>query len=219
MDQLAIARSLRWGNAGHRLAKRSLDVGVAAAGLFVLLPVMGVTALAIRLSSRGSVLLRQVRVGQDGEHFEMLKFRTMYQGSDAAVHEAYYRQLVAGETPSSDGTFKLTHDPRVTPIGRFLRRLSVDEIPQLYNVLKGDMSLVGPRPPLPYEVALYDARALQRLSAPPGMSGLWQVSGRNKLNFDQMIDLDLAYIARWSFWLDLGILARTVPAVVAARTA
>ena len=151
--------------------------------------------------------------------FCLYKFRTMFANNDQAIHQAYYRALINGEAKPLDGTFKLTYDPRITPIGRFLRRFSLDELPQLLNVLKGDMSLVGPRPPIPYEVELYRPRERSRLSVIPGITGLWQVSGRNSLNFQQMIDLDLAYIERWSLWLDIQILARTVFVVATGRGA
>jgi lipopolysaccharide/colanic/teichoic acid biosynthesis glycosyltransferase len=213
------APSARWGSPGHRGAKRALDVGVAAGALLLLLPVLALVALLVRASSPGPVVLRQRRVGRGGRPFALLKFRTMYDGSDPAAHREYYRRLVGGRAPAVGGTFKLAADPRVTPVGRRLRRLSLDELPQLVNVLRGEMSLVGPRPPLPYEVELYDARARRRLAAPPGLSGLWQVSGRNRLNFEQMVELDLAYIARWSFWLDLAIVARTPRVLLAGAGA
>jgi lipopolysaccharide/colanic/teichoic acid biosynthesis glycosyltransferase len=149
----------------------------------------------------------------------MYKFRTMFAGSDPAIHQAYIRSLVKGEAEAIGGAFKLSNDPRITPTGRILRRYSLDELPQLFNVLRGDMSLVGPRPPLPYEWDMYDARARLRLSVPPGITGLWQVSGRNVLDFHQMIELDLGYIARWSFWLDLWIVLRTPLVVITARGA
>jgi lipopolysaccharide/colanic/teichoic acid biosynthesis glycosyltransferase len=149
----------------------------------------------------------------------MYKFRSMYSNNDDSQHQAYYRSLIAGTAQSEGGSFKLTADPRITPLGRILRRSSLDELPQLINVLRGEMSLVGPRPPLAYEVELYDERALQRLTVTPGITGLWQVSGRSKLNFQQMIDLDLTYISTWSLWLDLRILLRTPFVVVAVMGA
>jgi len=202
---------------GSRLepaAKRTLDVLVAGALLLLLAPILLVVALAVRLSSPGPVLFRQLRLGKDGRTFCMLKFRTMRVDADSAIHEAYYRKLVAGDAVSSNGSFKLVDDPRVTRVGRWLRRSSIDELPQLLNVLRGEMSLVGPRPPLPYEAELYGPREWWRLWVVPGMTGLWQVSGRSALNFQQMIELDLAYVAGWSIWMDLGILARTPLAVV-----
>jgi lipopolysaccharide/colanic/teichoic acid biosynthesis glycosyltransferase len=148
----------------------------------------------------------------------MLKLRTMYVDADSAVHEAYVKRYIAGEVGDDAAhdapVFKLVGDPRITPAGHWLRRLSLDELPQLINVLRGDMSLVGPRPPLPYEVEHYRPRDLQRLRARPGITGLWQVSGRNRTTFDEMIDLDLQYISQWSVWMDLKILWRTIPVVL-----
>jgi lipopolysaccharide/colanic/teichoic acid biosynthesis glycosyltransferase len=209
----------RWRRRVHRLAKRGLDVVGAGVGLLLLLPLLLLVALLVRLSSPGPILFRQTRVGQDGRTFEMLKFRTMFAGTDSAIHQAYYRRLINGDAPTIGGVFKLADDPRVTPVGRLLRRLSLDELPQLVNVVRAEMSLVGPRPPLPYEAELYDSRARLRLSVPPGLTGLWQVSGRNALDFRQMVELDLAYITRWSFWLDLQIVVRTPLVVATARGA
>jgi lipopolysaccharide/colanic/teichoic acid biosynthesis glycosyltransferase len=143
----------------------------------------------------------------------------MRQDSDPATHRAYYAAFVRGEAPAFANVFKLRLDHRITPLGRLLRRLSLDELPQLFNVAQGSMSLVGPRPPLPYEVALYGRREYRRLSVPPGLTGLWQVSGRATLTFGEMIDLDLAYVDQWSLWLDLQMLARTPAAVLAGRGA
>jgi lipopolysaccharide/colanic/teichoic acid biosynthesis glycosyltransferase len=201
--------SASWGSALGRVAKRLLDLGVAGTVLLLLLPLLAAIALLVRRSSPGPVLFRQQRIGKDGRPFELLKFRTMIVNGDEAIHKAYVSALIKGEAGTHDGVFKLADDPRITAIGRGLRKLSLDELPQLINVLRGEMSLVGPRPPLAYEVELYDERARQRLTVPPGVTGLWQVSGRNKLTFQQMIELDLAYIARWSPWLELAIVART----------
>jgi lipopolysaccharide/colanic/teichoic acid biosynthesis glycosyltransferase len=181
-------------------------------------PVLATCAVIIRRGSRGPIFFRQKRIGQNGRAFTMLKLRTMYVDADSTVHEAYVKRYIAGEVGVDAGAgariFKLVGDARITPAGRWLRRLSLDELPQLLNVLRGDMSLVGPRPPLPYEVEQYGSRALQRLRARPGITGLWQVSGRNHTTFDEMIDLDVQYIERWSVWLDLSILARTIPVVL-----
>jgi lipopolysaccharide/colanic/teichoic acid biosynthesis glycosyltransferase len=151
--------------------------------------------------------------------FWFYKFRTMFQNNDSARHREYYALLVRGHAPSTAGAYKMAHDPRVTSLGRVLRRSSLDEIPQLLNVLKGDMSLVGPRPPIPYEVEMYGPREMARLSVTPGLTGLWQVSGRSTLNFQQMVELDLAYITHWSLLLDLLILLKTPWAVVTGRGA
>ena len=201
------------------LAKRGFDVLAAAVLLLVLVPVLLVVCLLVRLSSPGPVLFRQQRVGQDGKWFSFYKFRSMYYGADDSVHRAYYEQLIEGSARPVGRSFKLEDDPRVTPIGRVLRRYSLDEFPQLFNVLRGDMSLVGPRPPIPYETDKYGQREWQRLTVRPGITGLWQVSGRSNLDFQAMIDLDLAYISDWSLLGDLQILLRTPWAVISARGA
>jgi lipopolysaccharide/colanic/teichoic acid biosynthesis glycosyltransferase len=201
-----------------RRLKRAIDLAGSVALLGALSPVLGVCAAAVRLSSPGPILFRQRRIGRDGRTFEMLKFRTMYENVDQKAHQEYVARLIAGtaDRHAADGTavFKLVGDRRITPIGHWLRRLSLDELPQLLNVLRGDMSLVGPRPPLPYEVEHYTPRHLERLAVTPGITGLWQVSGRSRTTFEEMIDLDLTYIERWSVPLDLQILLRTLPVVI-----
>ena len=204
---------------GQRHIKRAIDLLAAALILLLILPTLLLIGLLVYVSSPGPILFRQRRVGLHGTSFTLLKFRTMYHGAASGVHETYYRALMQGTATATGNTFKLRNDSRVTPVGRVLRRLSLDELPQLINVLRGEMSLVGPRPPLPYEVAEYGARELERLSVPPGLTGLWQVCGRATLNFHQMIDLDLAYIERWSLWMDLTILARTPLVVLTGRGA
>jgi lipopolysaccharide/colanic/teichoic acid biosynthesis glycosyltransferase len=205
-------------SAGARYLKRTVDIVGSVAALAALSPVLVTCAAIVRRGSRGPIFFRQKRIGQDGRAFTMLKLRTMYVDADSAVHEAYVKRYIAGEVgaDAADGAhvFKLVGDARVTPAGRWLRRLSIDELPQLLNVLRGDMSLVGPRPPLPYEVEHYRPRDLERLRAKPGITGLWQVSGRNSTTFNEMIDLDLRYITRWSVWLDLWLLWRTIPVVL-----
>ncbi len=194
--------------------KRLADVAVSAVGLMLTAPLLPVIAAAVKLSSQGPVLYSQQRCGLNGRRFTLHKFRTMYVGADRRLQEVAHLNEVNGPA------FKARHDPRVTPIGRILRRLSLDELPQLYNVLKGDMSLVGPRPPLPKEVERYERWQRRRLSMKPGLTGLWQVSGRSRFDdFNRWIALDLAYIDQWSLWLDLKILAKTVPAVLSARGA
>jgi len=187
--------------------------------LIMLVPVLLAIAAIIRLDSPGPIVFRQHRVGRAGRMFNFYKFRTMFDGNDPSEHRGYYAQLVRGEAPRVNGSYKLALDRRVTRAGRLLRRYSLDEFPQLLNVLKGEMSLVGPRPPLPYEVDWYGPRELRRLQVTPGLTGLWQVSGRGTLNFQEMIELDLAYINRWSLLLDLRILLRTPWAVVTAKGA
>jgi exopolysaccharide biosynthesis polyprenyl glycosylphosphotransferase len=194
--------------------KRLADISVSAVGAVLSAPLLPVIAIGIKLSSPGPVLYSQQRCGLNGRRFTLHKFRTMYQGADQRLDEVAHLNEVEGPA------FKARRDPRVTRIGRLLRRLSLDELPQLYNVLKGDMSLVGPRPPLPEEVERYERWQRRRLSMKPGLTGLWQVSGRSRLDdFNRWIALDLAYIDQWSLWLDLKILAKTIPAVLSARGA
>jgi exopolysaccharide biosynthesis polyprenyl glycosylphosphotransferase len=204
---------------GARLVKRAFDVAVAALALVLLSPLWLLMALLIKLDSKGPVLYRQERVGMDGRIFLFLKFRTMRADSDDAAHREFQRKYIAGrpETNLGDSSrpvYKLHDDPRVTRTGRWLRRTSLDELPQLLNVLRGDMSVVGPRPPIPYEVEAYALWHRKRLDMKPGMTGLWQVSGRNRLSFDEMVRLDLFYIENWSLWLDLKIMLRTLPVLL-----
>jgi exopolysaccharide biosynthesis polyprenyl glycosylphosphotransferase len=191
------------------VVKRAIDLVVSAAALLVLSPVLLVVALVIRAREGAPVVFRQTRVGLHGREFEVLKFRTML--PDA---EEQYAALVARSDPRA---FKLSDDPRVTPVGRFLRRTSLDELPQLWNVLRGQMSLVGPRPAPPREVDGYDLWHRRRLSMKPGITGLWQVTARRNDDFENRAELDLSYIDRWSLWLDLKILARTIPAALEGR--
>ncbi len=197
--------------------KRALDVMGAAFGLVVLAPLFLLIAVLIRLDSRGPVLFRQERAGLYGRPFQMLKFRTMHHGASDEKHREYVRGLVNGEREQRDdrtGVYKLGPDERTTRMGLFLRSTSLDELPQLVNVLKGEMSLVGPRPAIAYEVELYDDWQRQRLDCRPGLTGLWQVSGRNLLTYRQMCDLDVRYIHEWSFLKDVRILLKTVPVVL-----
>jgi lipopolysaccharide/colanic/teichoic acid biosynthesis glycosyltransferase len=197
------------------LLRRLLDILVASTALVLLSPVMLLAALAIMLTSRGSILYEQERVGQHGNPFQMLKLRTMVDGA-----EGMKAALAAQRPEATDGVrFKLRRDPRATPVGRILRKLSIDELPQLWNVLVGDMTLIGPRPPVWQEVLRYDARALRRLEVRPGLTCLWQVSGRSDLSFEQQVTLDLEYIDRVKPPQELLILARTIPAVVTGRGA
>jgi exopolysaccharide biosynthesis polyprenyl glycosylphosphotransferase len=191
------------------IVKRVIDVIVAGAGLVVLSPLLIGVALAIRLREGSPVLFRQERVGLHGRRFAVLKYRTMV--PDA---EARYDEVVGLSDPRA---FKVTDDPRITPLGRFLRRSSIDELPQLWNVLRGEMSLVGPRPAPPREVEGYDLWHRRRLSMKPGITGLWQVTARRSDDFDDRAELDLSYIDRWSLWLDFKILARTLPAALEGR--
>jgi len=199
-----------------RVFKRVMDFCGAAAALILLSPVFLLIALAVKLSSKGPILFRQQRVGQYGQRFTFLKFRSMYVNNSSEIHKEYVRKLIAGKADQKgrDGVFKIVDDPRVTPVGRLLRRTSLDELPQFLNVLRGDMSLVGPRPPLSYEVEAYDVWHRRRLlEARPGITGLWQVNGRSRTKFDDMVRLDLQYARKQSLWLDLKILLRTPAAV------
>ena len=195
---------------------RVIDVVVAGGALVALSPVLLLVAAAVRMTSPGPALFRQTRVGYRGEPFVMLKFRSMRADCDDTLHREFNRRELAGEDPRSDGTgvYKPAHDTRITPVGRLLRVTSLDELPQLINVLRGDMSLVGPRPPLPREVAQYADDVRRRLLVKPGITGLWQVSGRNLLSMPEALDLDVAYVHRRTVALDLRILARTVPTVL-----
>ncbi|RZU00795.1 sugar transferase [Rivibacter subsaxonicus] len=199
--------------------KRSLDVIGAALALVLLSPLMLLTALAVKLSSPGPVIFRQTRLGKGGVPFEFLKFRSMFVANDDAAHRAYVARLIAGEhEPGQQGDgplYKIGADPRITAVGNVIRKTSIDELPQLWNVLKGDMSLVGPRPPLNYEVERYRAWHLRRtLDAQPGITGVWQVSGRSNVSFDEMVRMDLRYIRHCSLKMDLKILAKTVIVVL-----
>jgi exopolysaccharide biosynthesis polyprenyl glycosylphosphotransferase len=197
------------------VTKRAMDIAGSVLALLLFAPVLLAIALAIRVTSKGPVFFRQNRVGQSGEEFVFFKFRTMHVDNDPRVHQQYVRQLIAGRAQrhpngNGKGVYKLTKDSRITCIGRFLRRTSLDELPQLFNVLRGEMSLVGPRPAIAYEVEAYDTWHRQRIfEAKPGITGLWQVNGRSHVNFDEMVRLDLQYARTWSPWMDLKILMRT----------
>jgi exopolysaccharide biosynthesis polyprenyl glycosylphosphotransferase len=195
------------------VSKRMLDVGLAAFAVVVTLPITSLIALAVKATSRGPVFYRQERVGQHGKAFSMLKFRTMVDGAEEMLEELRERNEATGPL------FKLRGDPRITPAGRFLRRFSLDELPQFLNVLRGDMSVVGPRPPIPSEVALYEDWHHGRLEVRPGITGLWQVRGRSQLPFDDYVRLDMYYIENWSLAFDLFILKKKIPAVLRGKGA
>lgn len=199
---------------GARILKRTFDLIVSALAIALLFPLWLLIALIIKLDSKGPIFYTQERVGMDGRLFLLYKFRTMQAGADPELHREYQRAFIAGHAEANLGnetkpTYKLLADPRVTRTGRVLRRMSLDEVPQLLNVLLGDMSLVGPRPPIPYEVEAYELWHRKRLDMKPGVTGLWQVSGRNQLPFEEMVRLDLFYIENWSLLLDLKIILRT----------
>jgi lipopolysaccharide/colanic/teichoic acid biosynthesis glycosyltransferase len=204
--------------------RRALDIFVAGTALLALSPLLALIALAIRLESPGPAIFRQRRLGRERRPFTVLKFRTMRHGADAAPHREYVRALIehaagTGRAPHAAGSrrrrlYKLSVDDRVTRVGRFLRAWSLDELPQLVNVLRGEMALVGPRPVIPYEVEHYPEHYLRRFAVKPGLTGLWQISGRNERTYEEMVRFDIEYAQRASLLLDLRILARTLPVVL-----
>lgn len=200
--------------------KRCIDVLGSLAALLLLAPVFAAISLAIKLSSKGPVFFKQERLGEFGKPFTVLKFRSMRTDCDARIHQQYVSQFIAGKvdgaTPAGQKpVFKIQKDPRITRVGQFIRKTSLDELPQFWNVLRGDMSLVGPRPPISYEFRAYDLWHRRRvLEIKPGITGLWQVKGRSRTRFDEMVRLDLQYARDWSIWLDLRILLQTPAAVI-----
>jgi len=208
----------------RRLVKRAFDLMTASVLLVVLSPLFLLIALLIRLDSPGPALYRQERIGENGRPFTMLKFRSMVRDADPRVHQEYVTDLIRRNvSPQAQsgrgGHLKPQQDPRVTRVGRIIRKASLDELPQLFNVLRGEMSLVGPRPALAYEVAVYKEWHRRRLSALPGITGLWQVVARNQVSFDDMVRLDIEYIEHQSLWYDISILLRTPWAVLTGRGA
>jgi exopolysaccharide biosynthesis polyprenyl glycosylphosphotransferase len=195
------------------VAKRTFDIVSSGFTVVLLSPVMTVIAVAVKLTSAGPILFRQERVGYHGRPFTVLKFRTMVADAEARLPDLIDLNEATGPL------FKMEHDPRVTKVGRFLRKTSLDELPQLVNVLRGDMTVVGPRPPLPREVAQYEEWQMARLEVRPGITGLWQVSGRSELPFEDYVRLDLFYIENWSLAFDLFIIAKTLPTIVSRRGA
>ncbi len=204
----------------YAVVKRVFDL-ITALGILVLVsPLMLVLTLIIKFTSPGPVLFVQERLGKNGHPFRFYKFRSMKHKSDDAIHRQFAAMFINGdehgcaESNAGEKIFKLKKDPRVTPIGSFLRRTSLDELPQLFNIIKGEMSLVGPRPPIAYEIENYLPWHMERLKAVPGLTGLWQVSGRSSVSFDEMVRLDIEYINNWSLWSDIVILAKTIPVVL-----
>lgn len=193
--------------------KRGFDVAVSLVALVLAAPIFAITALAIKLDTPGPVFFKQTRVGKNGHHFSCFKFRSMR--IDAEV----LKSVLAAKNEADGPVFKMKRDPRVTRVGAVIRKFSIDELPQLINVLKGEMSLVGPRPALPKEVVQYKFEQLGRLHALPGITGLQQVSGRSDLSFDRWTQLDLQYVSEQSFWQDIKILVKTIPAVITGRGA
>jgi lipopolysaccharide/colanic/teichoic acid biosynthesis glycosyltransferase len=197
--------------------KRMMDIAGSMLALLMCAPVMLAIALAVKATSKGPVFFRQQRVGQYGKSFTFLKFRSMYVNNDHSAHKEFVTKLIheAGSNGTGNGVYKMTNDKRITPLGGFLRRTSLDELPQFINVLRGEMSLVGPRPAIPYELAVYKTWHRRRvLEVKPGITGLWQVTGRSRVKFDDMVRLDLRYATSWSPWLDFKILLRTPLAVI-----
>ena len=204
-----------------RFVKRSMDIAGSLAALIICCPLFALISLAIKLTSKGPILFKQERVGRYGSRFTFLKFRSMQCDNDARIHREYVKRFIAGEAHQAqvrhtqDAVYKIQSDPRITNVGKLLRKSSLDELPQFINVLKGDMSLVGPRPPIPYELEGYQIWHRRRvLESKPGITGLWQVNGRSRLKFDDMVRLDLQYAKTWSLWLDIKILLRTPRAVL-----
>jgi exopolysaccharide biosynthesis polyprenyl glycosylphosphotransferase len=206
----------------QQILKRFMDVVGSILGLLLFLPLMLMVAIAVKVTSPGPIIFKQVRLGRNGSHFSFYKFRSMYWDIDDQIHREYVTNLIKGqnekinrgkeEKPFWD---KMERDPRVTSLGKIIRRTSIDELPQFFNVLKGEMSLVGPRPPIPYEVEKYEPWHLRRiLEVKPGITGLWQVDGKSKTSFDDMVRMDLRYVQNWSLWLDIKILLKTVRAVI-----
>jgi len=205
---------------GQGRLKRGLDLLLAGLALAAMSPLFLLFAILIRRSSPGPVFFAQERLGRDGRPFKFYKFRSMVHNSDDTIHRQFAAMFIAGDesgcaaSNAGEKVFKLKRDPRITPIGAFLRRTSLDELPQLINIVKGEMSLVGPRPPIAYEIESYQPWHMERLKAVPGLTGLWQISGRSSVSFDDMVRLDIRYINEWSFRRDLAIIARTVPVVL-----
>ncbi len=197
-----------------RILKRSIDILGAGAALLIFLPLFALVALAIRLYDRGPIFFVQKRVGQWGREFDFPKFRSMVSNA-----EELKELLIAQNQHKNSVTFKIQRDPRITPIGRFLRKTSVDELPQLWSVLKGDMSLVGPRPPIPSEVLKYTLSDRRRLDVKPGLTCYWQIEGRGDVPFEQQVEMDIRYIDSKSIWLDIWLLAKTIPAVIQGKGA
>jgi lipopolysaccharide/colanic/teichoic acid biosynthesis glycosyltransferase len=204
---------------GYLRTKRVIDILFVLLISPLILLVSAFIAVLILLDSKGPILYRQRRVGQNGVEFEMLKFRSMYIDNDDAVHREAIKQYMNGMALNgdSDAPYKMGDDPRITRVGKFIRKTSIDELPQFWNVLMGQMTLVGPRPPVPYETELYRSHDWLRLSGKPGVTGYWQVYGRSKVSFDEMVDMDISYLQRQSLWEDMKLIVLTVPVMLLAR--
>ncbi|MFH2066640.1 MAG: sugar transferase [Pseudomonadota bacterium] len=196
--------------------KRAMDISFSLIGIIILFPLLIIAGMFIKMVSPGSIFFKQERVGYGGKIFSMIKLRTMHPNADKSIHAKHMIEIINGDDAKNlyKPISKLPNDPRIIPFGKIIRVLALDELPQLYNILVGDMSLVGPRPPIPYEVDEYKFWHSDRFDTVPGLTGLWQVSGKNRLPFNEMIRLDIRYIQTQSFWLDLKILLLTPSAVI-----
>jgi len=205
----------------YRIAKRSLDLAASLLGLVLVSPILALVAIAVKLESRGPVLFRQERLGLGGRPFTLYKFRSMFSSAEQGRHRDHARDLIRGDAAAADGGEKvwvpIAADPRVTRLGAFLRRSHLDELPQLINIVRGEMSLVGPRPPIPYEVEVYEPWHLRRLSVIPGLTGLWQATAWGRITFDEGVALDLEYVDRRSFGFDLRLIGRTLWQIAIGR--
>jgi lipopolysaccharide/colanic/teichoic acid biosynthesis glycosyltransferase len=208
-------------NPSYLRAKRVLDIAFSLLILIPLSIVIAVFAILIRVDSKGPIFFRQKRVGKNGVQFDMFKLRSMYVDSDDSFHRESIKQYMNGaalnDKVNADNLYKLVDDPRVTRIGRFIRKFSIDELPQFINVFRGEMTLVGPRPPLPYEVEEYDSHHWIRLSGKPGLTGTWQVYGRSRVPFQEMVEMDIEYLGEQSLLLDLKLIALTLPVMLKGR--
>lgn len=206
---------------GYQRTKRILDIVFTLLILLPLCIVMLIVAIIIRLGSKGPIFFRQKRVGLNGTEFTIFKFRSMYVDSDDATHREAIKQFMNGAPLNGDvdahNPYKLVDDPRVNRIGRFIRKTSIDELPQFINVMRGEMTLVGPRPPVPYEVEVYSLRDKQRLCGKPGLTGTWQIYGRSRVPFNEMVEMDIAYLQQQSIWQDLKLIALTIPVMLQGR--
>jgi lipopolysaccharide/colanic/teichoic acid biosynthesis glycosyltransferase len=206
---------------GYRVAKRSLDLAASVIGLILVSPILAAVAVAVTIESGGPIFFRQERLGLGGRPFTLYKFRSMFTSAEQDRHRDHVRDLIRGdapEDPEAEGVWlPIPADPRVTRLGAFLRRSHLDELPQLINIVRGEMSLVGPRPPIPYEVEVYEPWHLRRLSVIPGLTGLWQATAWGRISFDEGVALDLAYVERRSFWFDLRLIGRTLWQIVTGR--
>ena len=206
---------------GYRVAKRSLDLAASLLGLVLVSPILALVAIAVKLESRGPVLFRQERLGLGGRPFTLYKFRSMFSSAEQGRHRDHARELIRGDASATEAGEKvwvpIAADPRVTRLGAFLRRSHLDELPQLLNIVRGEMSLVGPRPPIPYEVEVYDSWHLRRLSVLPGLTGLWQATAWGRISFDEGVALDLEYVDRRSFGFDVRLIGRTLWQIAIGR--